>query len=53
VTTPLADFNEAHTGECLDRICSADDREWRVHAVSWNVMTIGWFRSNGSFSSSK
>ena len=49
----LTEFIKAHTDERVDRIYSADDRECRVRAESWNVVTIGWLRSNGSFSSSK
>ena len=53
VTSALTDSRESSVDERVDRICSADDRERRVHAESWNVVTIGWLRSNGSFSSSK
>lgn len=34
-------------------VIDAGDRERWVHAESWNVVTIGWARSSGSFSSSK
>lgn len=41
VTTSLTDFDEARDDECLDHISTADDRERRVQADSWNVVTVG------------
>lgn len=53
VTSALTNTHESRFDKRVDRICSADDRERWVHAESWNVVTIGWLSSTGSFSSSK
>jgi hypothetical protein len=49
----LADLEETSSDECIDNLGPAYNGERWVHAESWNVVTIGWLRSNGSFSSSK
>jgi len=41
VTSPLADLEETSSDECLDNLGPAHDRERRIQAESWNVMTVG------------
>ena len=41
VTTSLTDFDEARNDERLDNLGSAYDREGRIQAESWNVVTVG------------
>ncbi len=53
VTSPLADLEETSSDECLDNLGPAYNGKRRIQAEIWNVVTIGWLRSNGSFSSSK
>lgn len=53
MASSLADLNETSSDQCLDNLDPAYDRGRRIQAESWNVVTIGWLRSNGSFSSSK
>ena len=53
VASSLADLEETSSDECIDNLGPAYNGERWVHAESWNVVTIGWLRSNGSFSSSK
>jgi hypothetical protein len=38
----LADLDETNTPERADDVCSAENRERRAHAESWNVVTMGF-----------
>ena len=41
VASSLTDLDETSSNECRDNLGSTYDRERRIQAESWNVVTVG------------